>query len=205
MQYGPRPLDRGLFLCYSRTDMIEQLIKDKRKEFDAAYEWAKGEAGAIRTGRANPDMVSDLVIDYLGTPLKIKEVAAISTPEPRSILIQPWDKGALAAIEKAIRESSIGLAPVVDGTGVRLTIPPLTEERRKEFIRLLGQKIEEARIRVRGVREDILKKVQHAVKEGEGREDDVRRAKDALQKVTDEYNTKLEDLMKKKEGELMGS
>jgi ribosome recycling factor len=183
--------------------MYEQLIKERRKDFDAVIEWVKGEAAAIRTGRANPDMVSDIVVEYMGTPLRIKEVAAISTPEPRTILIQPWDKGALAGIEKAIRESSLQLAPVVDGTSVRLTVPPLTEERRKEYIKLLGQKIEEARIRVRGIREDILKKVQHAVKEGKGREDDVRDAKTALQKVTDEYNGKLEDMQKKKEQELM--
>lgn len=183
--------------------MHEQLIKERRKDFDAAIDWAKGEAGAIRTGRANPDMVSEIIVDYMGTPLRIKEIAAISTPEPRSILIQPWDKGALAGIEKAIRESSLQLAPVVDGTSVRLTVPPLTEERRKEYIKLLGAKIEEARIRVRGIREDILKKVQHKVKEGEGREDDVRNAKDALQKVTDEYNGKLEDIQKKKEQELL--
>lgn len=184
--------------------VYESLLKERRKDFDAVYDWAKGEAGAIRTGRANPDMVSDLVVDYMGTPLRIKEVAAISTPDPRSILIQPWDKGALAGIEKTIRESSLGLAPVVDGVSVRLTIPSLTEERRKEYIKLMGQKVEEARIRIRGIREDILKKVQHAVKEGEGREDDVHSAKDALQKVMDEYNGKLEELQRKKEQELMG-
>jgi ribosome recycling factor len=183
--------------------MHEQLIKDRRRDLDATIEWAKNELGAIRTGRANPDMVADIPVDYMGTPLRIKEVAAISTPDPRSIIIQPWDKSALAGIEKAIRESPLQLAPVVDGTSVRLTIPPLTEERRVEYAKLLRSKIEEARIRVRGVREDILKKVQHAVKEGEGREDDVRRAKDALQKLVDEYNGKLEQLQEKKEQELM--
>lgn len=185
--------------------MHEQLIKERRKDLEAVIAWAQGEAGAIRTGRANPDMVSDILVDYMGTPLRIKEVAAISTPTPREILIQPWDKGALAGIEKAIRESSLGLAPVVDGTSVRLTVPSLTEERRKEYVKLLGQKVEEARIRVRGIREDILKKVQTAVKEGTGREDDVRRAKDALQKLVDEYNGKLQELQSKKEQELMSA
>lgn len=183
--------------------MYQELIKQRRKDFDAAVDWAKSELGSIRTGRANPDMVSDLVVDYMGTPLKVKEVAAISTPEPRSILIQPWDKGALAAIEKAIRESSLGLAPVVDGTSVRLTIPALTQERRQEYTKLMGQKIEEARIRVRHVREDILKKVQSAVKDGTAREDDARHAKEALQKVVDEINTKFDEMAKKKEQELM--
>ena len=185
--------------------MYQELIKARQKEFDAAVEWAKGEAGGIRTGRANPDMVTELVIDYLGTPLKIKEVAAVSTPDPRSILIQPWDKQALPAIEKAVRGSSLGLAPVVDGTSVRLTVPSLTEERRAEYAKLLGAKIEEARIRIRHTREDILKRVQHAVKEGEAREDEARQAKDALQKVVDESNAKLEELQKRKEAELMNA
>jgi len=182
--------------------MYQELIKQKRKEFDAAYDWAKSEISTIRTGRANPDMVSDIQVDYLGTPLRIKELAAISTPEPRSILIQPWDKGALSAIEKAIRESSLGLAPVVDGTSVRLTIPSLTQERRQEFVKLLGQKIEEARIRVRHIREDILKKVQQAVKEKTAREDEARHTKDDLQKIIDELNAKLDELFRKKEQEL---
>lgn len=185
--------------------MIDELIKQRRKDFDAACDWAKQEAGSIRTGRANPDMVSDLVVDYLGTPLKVKEIAAISTPDARSIMIQPWDKQALAGIEKAVRESSLQLSPVVDGLAVRITIPSLTEERRKEYSKLLNSKVEEARIRVRGIREDILKKVQNAVKEGTGREDDVRRAKDQLQKVVDEYNTKLQDIQHKKDQELMSA
>lgn len=183
--------------------MYQELLNQRKKEFDAALEWAKSEAVAIRTGRASPDLVSDLKVDYLGTTLTIKEVAAISTPEPRSILIQPWDKQALAGIEKAIRESSVGLSPVVDGTSVRLTIPSLTEERRKEYVKLLGQKIEEARIRVRQVREDILKKVQNAVKDGTAREDENRQAKDALQKVIDDMHAKLQEIQRKKEQEIM--
>ena len=185
--------------------MYQELIKERRKEFDATLQWANTEAGAIRTGRANPAMVTDLVVDYLGAPLKIKEVAAVSAPTPREILIQPWDKQALPAIEKSIRDSSLGLSPVVDGVSVRLTVPSLTEERRKEFTKLLNTKIEEARIRMRHAREEILKKVQNAVKEGEAREDEVRQAKDALQKVMDEFNGKLDELQRRKEAELMSA
>jgi ribosome recycling factor len=184
--------------------MYQELIKEKRPQFDAVYEWTKGELGAIRTGRANPDMVSDIQVDYLGTPLRIKEVAAITAPSPRELLIQPWDKQALPAIEKGIRESSLQLAPVVDGTSVRLVVPSLTEERRSEYLKFMGAKLEEARIRIRQIREDILKKVQHAVKEKTAREDDLHRAKEALQKVVDEYNGKLEELAKKKTQELTG-
>lgn len=183
--------------------MIEQLIKERRKDLDTTVEWLKQEAAAIRTGRANPDMVSEIMVDYMGTPLRIKEVAAISTPDPRSIAIQPWDKNALAAIEKAIRESSLQLNPVVDGVAVRLTVPSLTQERREEYIKVLGAKTEEARIRVRHAREDMLKKVQQAVKEKTAREDDLHRAKEQLQKLVDEYNGKLDDITKKKEAELM--
>lgn len=183
--------------------MVEELIKERRPDFDAAISWLKQEAAALRTGRANPDMISDLQAEYQGTPLRIKELAAISVPDSRTITIQPWDKQALAGIEKAIRESSLGLAPVVDGTMIRLTVPPLTEERRREFTKLLGGKVEEARIRIRRIREDILKKVQTAVREKTAREDEVRRAKDALQKVVDDYNQQLEDIQAKKEQEIM--
>ncbi len=183
--------------------MVEGLIKERRKELDAVVDWMRAEAGALRTGRANPEMVSELILDYMGSPLRIKEVAAISSPDPRSLVIQPWDKNALAAIEKAIRDSSLQLSPVVDGVAVRLTIPSLTQERRQEYVKLLGTKTEEARIRIRHIREDILKKVQTAVKEKTAREDDVHRAKDQLQKLVDEYNGKLEAITSKKEAELM--
>lgn len=185
--------------------MYKELIAQRKKDFDAAFEFAKGEAANIRTGRANASMVEDIMIDYMGTPLRIKEVGAITIPEPRVIQIQPWDKGALAAIEKGIKDSSLGLNPVNDGTSIRLTIPALTEERRKEYTKLLGQKMEETRIRVRQVREDILKKVQAAVKEKTAREDDLRNAKDELQKVMDDFNKRLDELTKKKEHELMTS
>lgn len=179
----------------------EEIIKQRRGEFDAAVGYAQQEAGAIRTGRANPEMVTDLKVHYLDTDMRLKEIAAITTPDPRSLLIQPWDPNALKAIEKAVVDSQLGLAPVVDGTSVRLTVPALTEERRKEYVRLLHQKMEEARIKVRHVREDVLKKFKHE----DLREDDMHRAKDELQKVVDESNEKIEQLMQKKEQELMAA
>ncbi len=120
--------------------MYKDLIAQKKKDFDAVLEWAKSETAGIRTGRAHSSLVEDILVDYLGSKLHIKELGTITTPEPRSIMIQPWDKGALAPIEKGIRDSSLGLNPIVDGQSVRLNLPPLTEERRKEFIKLLGQK-----------------------------------------------------------------
>ncbi|HXK40525.1 MAG TPA: ribosome recycling factor [Candidatus Paceibacterota bacterium] len=179
------------------------LINERRKDFDAAVEWVKNEVAGIRTGRAHSSMVEDLVVDYMGSKLRIKELATISTPEPRVIFIQPWDKGAIPLIEKAIKDSPLGLNPTSDSNGVRLTIPSLTEDRRKEFTKLLHQKAEEARIKTRQIREDILKKVQNAVREKTAREDDLRNAKEELQKVVDELNKKIEELVKKKEQELM--
>ena len=179
------------------------LINQKKKDFDAAAEWARNEFAGIRTGRAHSSMVEDLVVDYMGSKLRVKELATISTPEPRVIFIQPWDKGAIPFIESAIKNSQLGLNPTSDSSGVRLTIPALTEERRKEFTRLLHQKAEEAKIKSRQIREDVLKKVQAAVKEKTARENDLKNAKDEIQKVIDEFNKKIDDLVKKKETELM--
>jgi len=185
--------------------MYKELIAQKKKDFDGVLEFAKSEAAGIRTGRASPSMVEDIPLEYMGSQLKIKELASISTPEPRMLVMQPWDSGALSAIEKAIRESSLGLNPTNDGKSIRLTIPALTEERRKEFIKVLHAKMEEARIRMRHVREDVVKKVQNAVREKTAREDDARLAKDELQKITDNLNKQIDELVKKKEQELMSS
>ena len=181
----------------------KDLINQRKKDFETVFEYTKGEVASIRTGRAHSSLVEDLQVDYMGSKLKVKELAGITTPEPRVIYIQPWDKGALGAIEKAIKDGSQGLNPAVDSNGIRITIPQLTEERRKEFIKMLGQKIEESRIKIRQMREDILKKVQAEVKAKTAREDDLRNAKDDLQKIMDDYNKKFDDLAKKKEQELM--
>lgn len=182
--------------------MYRELINQKKKDFDGVLGFAKNEIATIRTSRAHSSMVEDLLVDYMGSKLRIKELATLSVPEPRTIFIQPWDKGAIALIEKAIKDSPLGLNPMSDSSGVRLTIPALTEERRKEFIKLLHQKAEEARIKSRQIREEILKKVQNAVKEKKAREDDLRNAKEEVQKVIDEFNKKIDELVKRKEQEL---
>jgi len=183
--------------------MYKDLINQRKKDFESAFEFTKNEIASIRTGRAHSSMVEDLRVDYMGSKLRVKELAGITTPEPRVLHIQPWDKNAIQVIEKAIKDSSLGLNPATDSTGIRLTIPPLTEERRKEFIKLLGQKIEEGRIKTRQTREDVLKKVQNEIKAKTAREDDLRLAKDEIQKIIDDYNKKFDDLYKKKEQELM--
>ena len=187
----------------TKIQMYQELIKQRKGDFNAVFEHTKSEVASIRTGRANASMVEDIQVDYLGSKLRIRELATIMTPEPRTIMIQPWDKSAISIIEKAIRDHGSGLSPSSDSNGVRVAIPPLMEERRKEMIKLLGQKIEEARIKSRQIREDILKKVQMAVKEKTAREDDLRKAKDEMQKIMDDFNKKLDELTKKKEQELM--
>src|SRR3989338_9242889 len=144
--------------------MYQDIIKQRRGDFDAVFEWARSEVASIRTGRANSAMVEDIQVDYVGSRLKIKELATIMTPEPRMITIQPWDKAAIPLIEKAIRDHGSGFSSASDSNGIRVNIPPLMEERRKEMIKLLGQKVEEARVKSRQIREDILKKVQGEVK-----------------------------------------
>lgn len=185
--------------------MYKELINQRRKDFDAVFEFARNEAASIRTGRASSSLVEDIQVDYLGSRLRIKELATINIPEPRMILIQPWDKGVIPVIEKGIRDSSLGLNPVTDSNGLRLNLPALTEERRKEFIKLLKQKMEDARIKMRQIREDILKKVQAEVREKKAAEDDLFRTKEELQKIIDDFNKKIDDLFKRKEQELMTS
>ena len=181
----------------------QDLIKQRKGDFDSAFEHIRGEVASIRTGRANSAMVEDIQVEYMGSKLRIKELATIMAPEPRMITIQPWDKGVISVIEKAIRDHGTGLSPSSDSNGVRVSIPPLMEERRKEMLKLLGQKVEEGRIKSRQIREDVLKKVQAEVKAKTAREDDLRKAKDELQKIIDDFNKKLDELQKKKEQELM--
>ena len=181
----------------------QELIKQRKGDFDSVLQHVTQEVASIRSGRANSAMVEDIQVEYMGSRLKIKELATILTPEPRMITIQPWDKGVISLIEKAVRDHGSGLSPSSDSNGVRVTIPPLMEERRKEMMKMLGQKMEESRIKSRQIRDDILKKVQAEVKAKTAREDDLRKTKDELQKIMDNFNKKLDELVKKKEQELM--
>lgn len=183
--------------------MYKELIAERKKDFDWIIEHTKGEIAGIRTGRAHSSMVEDIQLDYMGSRLRIKELATITTPEPRVIFIQPWDKQAIPNIEKGIKDSSLGLNPSSDSNGVRLNIPPLTEERRKEFIKLLHEKIEWGRIRARQIREDVIKKVQNEIRENKARDDDMFKTKEELQKIMDNLNKKFNDLADKKEKELL--
>jgi ribosome recycling factor len=183
--------------------VTKDLINQKKPSFDAVLDFYKTDIASIRTGRATPALVEDIVVDTYGQKMRIKELATITAPEPRSLLIQPWDKGVVSGIEGAIRKSELGLNPVVDGQTIRLSIPSLTEERRKEFIKLLKQKTEESRVKIRRIREEIWHKVQTMERDHEINEDDKFKARDDLQKLVDDYNKKIEELEKRKEQELM--
>ena len=178
-------------------------INDHKKEFEKVVEHFKGEAGSIRTGRAASSLVDEISVEHYGGKYQIKELATISIPEPKTILIQPWDKSAVDSIIKAIKNSNLGLNPISDGQGVRLVMPALTEERRKEFIKLLKQKMEVAHIAIRRVRGEIWDDIQEQEKSHVISENEKYKLKDHLQRMVDEYNQKIEEIEKKKEEEIL--
>ncbi len=183
--------------------MYQEIIKEKKKDLDRAIEHLQSELGKVRAGRANVSLVEDLMVDYYGNKIPLKQIASINVPEPRQITIQPWDKGAMVYIESAICESDLGINPANDGNIIRLNIPSLTEERRKELVKILNSKSEEGRIALRNIREEILKKVTKMEKDAEISEDDLFRAKDQIQEIISEYNKKVEEIREKKEKDIM--
>jgi ribosome recycling factor len=183
--------------------MIKELIAKKIASFESAVEHFTNESAKIRTGRANPGLVENLLVDYYGTKTPLKQVANINIPEARQILIQPWDKGMLVFVEAAIRESDLGVNPSNDGQSIRITLPTLTEERRKDFVKTLNHRAEDGRIAIRTIREEIWKEIQELEKTGAISEDDKFYGKDELQKIVDEYNQKLETIREKKEKEIL--
>ena len=183
--------------------MIKGLIEDGKSKFELAVAHFIEAAAQIRSGRAHPGMVEGLLVDYYGTRTPLRQIASVTIPEARQILIQPWDKGAMQPIETAIRESDLGLNPGNDGVVIRLTLPQLTEDRRKEFVKMLNTRAEEARISVRTTREEIWKEIQELEKAGTIAEDDKFIGRDELQKVIDEYNAKIETIRKEKEKDIL--
>jgi len=183
--------------------MYSEIINQKHPEFESAIDHYKEELNQLRTGRASTALVENLLVDYYGAKSPLKQVASISVPEPRTIVISPWDKGSLVNIEAAIRESQLNLNPMNDGQVVRINIPALNEERRKELVKVLNQKTEEAKISIRRIREEIWSEIQQLEKEGKIGEDDKFIGKDKLQEAIDSYNRKIEEMREKKEEEVM--
>ena len=175
---------------------------DFKVKLEKIIERLKQEVSSLRTGRATPALVEDLEVDYYGVKTPLKAIASISSPEPRTLEIKPWDKNAIQPIEKAIQGSSLGLNPVTDRDAIRLSIPSLTEERRKELLKLLGKHLEEARIQVRRERDEVLKEIERREKAKGISEDEKFRQKNEAQKVIDDVNKKIEDTGLLKETEI---
>ncbi|MBN1895343.1 ribosome recycling factor [bacterium] len=183
--------------------MIEGMIKDARVRMEKSLESTKSELSKIRTGRASLTLVDTVRVDYYGTPTPLKQVANLSIPEPRMIIIQPWDRSLVSAIEKAILKADIGITPNSDGAVIRLPIPSLTEERRKELVRLVHQLGEEGKVGVRNIRRDFMDGIKKAQKDKKISEDEEYNAGIDFQKITDEYVKKIEEVIKVKEKEIL--
>jgi ribosome recycling factor len=170
---------------------------------DKTQQALQHEFGTVRTGRASASLLDKIHVDAYGSSMPLNQVANIKVPEPQSIIIEPWDKSVMGAIEKAIRNSDLGLNPSNDGQVIRVPFPPLTEERRKELVKLCKGYAEEARVAVRNVRREANHKLDKLGKEGEASEDDVRRAEAEVQKLTDSHVKEIDEALKRKEAEIM--
>ena len=168
-----------------------------------SVEALRHDLSSIRTGRASPAILERVVVDYLGTPTPVRALATIAVPEPRLITIQPWDKQGLVAIERAIQKSDLGLMPNNDGTVIRLVIPQLTDDRRRELVNVVQRRVEEGRVSVRNCRRDALDSLRKEEKEKTISEDELRRGQDSLQKLTDRYIGHVEEVGHDKEREIM--
>lgn len=183
--------------------MTDDIRREAESRMSRALEALERDLAAIRTGRAATALVERIPVEYYGTSTPLNQLASISVPEAHSIVIQPWDRSALGAIEKAIQKSDVGLMPNVDGTAVRLNIPPLTEERRRDLVKLVHKRMEEARVEIRNDRRDVADQIKRAEKEGDLTTDDVRREQEVLQKVTDRWTAEVDRVGKHKESEIM--
>jgi ribosome recycling factor len=187
----------------SESELIDELLDDARGRMAKSVEATKTEFGTVRTGRASPALLDRVNVDYYGATTPLKQLANISAPEARMLTVTPYDKTSIKAIEKSIMESDLGLTPSNDGAVIRLTIPELTEERRKELVRIVRGIAEDGRVAVRNVRRDIMHDLRELKKEGDVGGDDEHRAEEALQKLTDERVHEIDELLKHKEQEIL--
>jgi ribosome recycling factor len=185
------------------TDMIDALLEDARERMSKSVESAQHEFSTVRTGRASPALLDRVVVDYYGAATPLNQLATISAPEARLITVQPYDKSSIKTIEKAINESDVGLNPSNDGNLIRLAVPELTEERRRELVKVVRNLAEEGRVAIRNVRRDVLHHLRELKSAGEASSDDEHRAEVELQKLTDERVHELDGVLKTKEGEIL--
>lgn len=183
--------------------MIEETLFEAEEKMESAVEHAKEEFAAIRTGRATPAMFSKIHVDYYGSPTPVTQMASIGVPEPRMVIVKPYDNTQLGPIERAIRDSDLGVNPNNEGTQLRIHLPQMTEERRREMIKVARHKAEEGRVAIRNVRRRAKEQLDKLVKDGEAGEDDGRRAEKELDDVTHRYVSLVDELLKHKEAELL--
>jgi ribosome recycling factor len=182
---------------------MDDFVSEASRKMDKSVESAAHEFNTVRTGRASSALLERVQIDYYGTPTPLQQLATVNVPEPRMLTIQPYDPGSIKSIERAIQESDLGLTPSNDGKIIRLPIPQLTEERRKELVKVVRGLAEEGRVAVRNVRRDAMHHLKELVKSGDVGDDDERRAEERVQKLTDEHVSKIDDLLKRKEAEIL--
>jgi ribosome recycling factor len=181
----------------------ESTLKDAEHKMGRALEVTREEFTTVRTGRASPAILNRVTVDYYGAPTPLNQLASFSVPEPRLLVIQPYDKNSMSAMEKAIMQSDLGLTPSNDGNVIRLAFPQLTEERRKDLIKVVHQRSEEGRVSVRNVRRHAKEELERLQKDGEISEDDLARAEKELQKTTDRFVGEIDEMLRHKEQELM--
>ncbi len=185
------------------SEMIDELLADARERMVKSLESTRHEFGSVRTGRASPALLDRITVDYYGTSTQLRQLATITAPEPRLLSIQPYDRSSIKAIERAIIESDVGLTPSNDGHLVRLLVPELTEERRKQLVKVVRTIAEEGRIAVRNVRRDVMHDLRELKEAGETGSDDEHRAEVELQKLTDARITELDEVLGHKEAEIL--
>jgi ribosome recycling factor len=183
--------------------VIEDVVADAQRRMDKTIDSTRSEFGSVRTGRASAGLLDRIQVSYYGTKTPLNQLAQISVPEPRLLSIQPYDKGAIKEIERAILESDLGLTPANDGQVIRLPVPQLTEQRRKDLVRVVGKLAEEGRIALRNVRRDAITQLKELEKDGEVGSDDLHRAEDRMQKLTDAHVKLVDELYKHKETEIL--
>lgn len=183
--------------------MIEATLRESEQKMKGAIEHSRDEFASVRTGRASPALVHKIVVDYYGTMTPLQQMAQVSTPDPRSLQITPYDRSAVGAIEKAIQASDLGITPSNDGQHIRIGFPPLTEERRKELIKVVRDRAEQGRVAIRGVRRNAKDAIDKALKDGTLSEDDMHRSEKDLQKLTDRFVAEIDEMLKRKEAELL--
>lgn len=183
--------------------MIRELVADGKRRMEGAIETLRAEFNSVRTGRASTGLLDRLHVDYYGAKTPLKQLANLATPDPRTISITVYDKGAVNSVVRAIQESDLALTPNTDGTVIRLSIPPLTADRRKDLVRLVKNMAEDSRVAIRNVRRDIIQDLKELKKGGEVSEDEEHRAEEEVQKLTDGFVEKINDLLHHKEEEIL--